>query len=50
MLMTKLTFKRSNNDDLYWVLHMLEATGVQRMIGLNMIQDTIELFIDAYNI
>ena len=25
------------NDPLFWVLHILEATGIQRMIGLNMI-------------
>ena len=30
----KLSFEL---NDLFWVLHMLEATGIQRMIGLNMI-------------
>ena len=32
----KLSFELKN-DPLFWVLHMLEATGIQRMIGLNMI-------------
>ena len=30
----KLSFEL---NDLFWVLHMLEVTGIQRIIGLNMI-------------
>ena len=32
------------SNRVYWVLHYLESTGIQTLIGLNMIQEIIEMF------
>ena len=33
----------TSNKELFWILHYLESTGIQKLIGLNMIQEIIEM-------